>query len=149
MDIYVVQKGDTIESIGRKYNIPVIEIIKANNLVSPYLLNEGQSLTIPTSLYNIFNYYTVKKGDTLYDLANKNNTTVDILTGINGLDKDDYIYEGQTLLVPKMDVSLYITKMGDTIEDVALFFETVSTDVIYSNNSIYLLPGQLIVYKKA
>jgi len=149
MDIYVVEKGDTIESIGRKYNIPVIEIIKANNLVSPYLLNEGQSLTIPTSLYNIFNYYTVKKGDTLYDLANKNNTTVDILTGVNGLDKDDYIYEGQTLLVPKMDVSLYITKMGDTIEDVALFFETVSTDVIYSNNSIYLLPGQLIVYKKA
>ena len=24
MDIYIVEKGDTIESIGRKYNIPVI-----------------------------------------------------------------------------------------------------------------------------
>ena len=88
MDIYIVEKGDTIESIGRKYNIPVIEIIKANNLESPYLLNEGQSLTIPTSLYNIFNYYTIKKGDTLYNLANTSNTTVDILAQINGLNKD-------------------------------------------------------------
>ena len=147
MDIYVVEKDDTIESIGRKYNIPVIEIIKANNLVAPYLLVEGQSLTIPTGLYNIFNYYTVKKGDTLYELANANNTSVDILTSINGLDKDDYIYVGQTLLIPKEDISLYITKTGDTIEDVSLFFNAVTTDVIYSNNNIYLLPGQLIIYK--
>ena len=41
MDIYIVEKGDTIESIGRKYNRPVIEIIEANNLTSPYLLKEG------------------------------------------------------------------------------------------------------------
>ena len=149
MDIYIVEKGDTLEEIGRKYNIPVIEIIKANNLQVPYLLTEGQSLTIPTSLYNVFDYYTVKKGDTLYELAKNNNTTIDILTGINGLDKDDYIYEGQTILLPKEGTSLYITKAGDTIDDVAAFFKTVSTDIVYSNNSIYLLPGQLIVYTKA
>ena len=149
MDTYIVEKGDTIEAIGKKYNIPVIEIIKANNLKEPYLLMEGQSLTIPTSLYNIFDYYTVKKGDTLYKLAEENKTTVNILAEVNGLNKDEYIYEGQTLLVPKKDVSLYITKTGDTIEDVAVFFKTVATDVIYSNNNIYLLPGQLIVYTRA
>lgn len=149
MDTYIVEKGDTIEAIGKKYNIPVIEIIKANNLKEPYLLIEGQSLTIPTSLYNIFDYYTVKKGDNLYKLAEENQTTVNILAEVNGLNKDEYIYEGQTLLVPKKDVSLYITKTGDTIEDVAVFFKTVATDVIYSNNNIYLLPGQLIVYTRA
>lgn len=148
MDTYIVEKGDTIEAIGKKYNIPVIEIIKANNLKEPYLLMEGQSLTIPTSLYNIFDYYTVKKGDNLYKLAEENQTTVNILAEVNGLNKDEYIYEGQTLLVPKKDVSLYITKTGDTIEDVAVFFKTVATDVIYSNNNIYLLPGQLIVYTR-
>lgn len=149
MDTYIVEKGDTIEAIGKKYNIPVIEIIKANNLKEPYLLIEGQSLTIPTSLYNIFDYYTVKKGDNLYKLAEENQTTVNILAEVNGLNQDEYIYEGQTLLVPKKDVSLYITKTGDTIEDVAVFFKTVATDVIYSNNNIYLLPGQLIVYTRA
>ena len=140
MDIYIVEKGDTIESIGRKYNIPVIEIIEANNLTSPYLLKEGQSLTIPTGLYNIFNYYKVKKGDSLYEIAKANN--------VNGLEKDEYIYEGQTILVPKNDVTLYITKTGDTIETLSEFFKAPSSDIIYSNNNIYLLPGQLIIYRK-
>lgn len=149
MDIYIVEKGDTIESIGRKYNIPVIEIIKANNLKAPYLLNEGDSLTIPTGLYNIFDYYVVKKGDNLYEIAQKNNISLDLLLGVNGLDKDEYIYEGQTILIPKSDVKLYITKTGDTIESVSDFFKAPGVDIIYSNNSIYLLPGQLIVYRKS
>lgn len=149
MDIYIVEKGDTIESIGRKYNIPVIEIIKANNLKAPYLLNEGESLTIPTGLYNIFDYYVVKKGDNLYEIAQKNNISLDILLGVNGLDKDEYIYEGQTILIPKSDVKLYITKTGDTIESVSDFFKAPGVDIIYSNNSIYLLPGQLIIYRKS
>ena len=149
MDIYIVEQGDTIESIGRKYNIPVIEIIRANNLQAPYLLTTGQSLTIPTSLYNIFNYYTVKQGDTLYDIANKEGTTVDLIAGINGINPNEYIYEGQTILIPKQDVELYITKNGDTIDTLSDNFSVPSLDVLYSNNDIYLLPGQLIIYRKA
>ena len=149
MDSYIVEKGDTIENIGRKFNIPVVEIIRANNLKVPYLLTEGQSLSIPTNLYNIFDYYTIKKGDNLYDIAKLKDTKVDILAAINGLNKNEYIYEGGVILVPKKDTVLYITKEGDTIDTVADFFKTVSTDVLYSNNNIYLLPGQLIVYKKA
>ena len=149
MDNYIVEKKDTIESIARKYNIPAIEIIRANNLQAPYILKEGQSLTIPTSLFNLFNYYNVKKGDTLPKIAKENNTTVDLITQINGLNKDEYIYEGQTLLVPKTGINLYITKTGDTIDDVAEHFNAPVTDVIYSNNSIYLLPGQLVVYNNS
>lgn len=149
MDIYIVEQGDTIESIGRKYNIPVIEIIRANNLQAPYLLTPGQSLTIPTNLYNIFNYYTVKQGDTLYDIANKEGTTVDLIAGINGINPNEYIYEGQTILIPKQDVELYITKNGDTIDTLSENFSVPSLDVLYSNNDIYLLPGQLIIYRKA
>ncbi len=149
MDVYIVEQGDTIESIGRKYNLPVIEIIKANNLRAPYLLTVGQSLTIPTNLYNIFNYYTVKPGDTLYSIAEKESTTADLIAGVNGINPNEYIYEGQTLLVPKQDVELYITKNGDTIDTISEHFSAPSSDVIYSNNDIYLLPGQLIIYRKA
>ena len=149
MDVYIVEQGDTIESIGRKYNIPVIEIIRANNLKVPYILTVGQSLTIPTSLYNVFNYYVVKKGDNLYDIANKEGTTVEIISGINGINPNEYIYEGQTLLVPKQEVELYITKTGDTIDALSEKFSAPSLDVLYSNNDIYLLPGQLIIYRKA
>ena len=149
MDNYIVEKSDTIESIGRKFNIPVIEIIRANNLKAPYLLIEGQSLTIPTSLYNIFDYYTVKKGDNLYDIGKNKNTSVEIISQINGLEKDEYIYEGQTLLMPKPNIELYITKEGDTIDNLSEFFKAGVPDIIYSNNNIYLLPGQLKIYQKS
>jgi len=149
MDNYIVEKSDTIESIGRKFNIPVIEIIRANNLKEPYLLIEGQSLTIPTGLYNIFDYYTVKKGDNLYDIARRYNVDLDILSQVNGLEKEEFIYEGQTLLVPKQEISLYITKEGDTVDNLSEFFNASTPDVIYSNNNVYLLPGQLIIYKRS
>ena len=148
MDVYIVEQGDNIESIGRKYNIPVIEIIKANNLTPPYILTVGQSLTIPTNLYNIFDYYVVKKGDTLYSIAEREDTTIDLLAGINGINPTEYIYENQTLLIPKKDVELYITKNGDTIDTISEHFSAASSDVIYSNNDIYLMPGQLIIYRK-
>lgn len=149
MDTYIVETGDTIESISRKFNIPAIEIIRANNLEAPYILTIGEALMIPTSLYNVFDYYIVKSGDTLYSIANSNNTTVDMLSSVNGLNKDEYIYENQTILVPKSDVNLYITKTGDTIETLSKFFNASGSEIIYSNNSIYLLPGQLIIYRKA
>ena len=148
MDVYIVEEGDNIENIGRKFNIPVIEIIKANNLTPPYLLTIGQSLTIPTNLYNIFDYYVVKKGDTLYSIAEKENITVDLIAGINGINPTEYIYEGQTILIPKQGVELYITKDGDTIDTISEHFSAPSVDVIYSNNDIYLMPGQLIIYRR-
>ncbi len=148
MDVYIVEEGDNIENIGRKFNIPVIEIIKANNLTPPYLLTIGQSLTIPTNLYNIFDYYVVKKGDTLYSIAEKENITVDLIAGINGINPTEYIYENQTILIPKQGVELYITKDGDTIDTIAEHFSAPSVDVIYSNNDIYLMPGQLIIYRE-
>ena len=147
MDVYIVEEGDNIENIGRKFNIPVIEIIKANNLTPPYLLTIGQSLTIPTNLYNIFDYYVVKKGDTLYSIAEKENITVDLIAGINGINPTEYIYENQTILIPKQGVELYITKDGDTIDTISEHFSAPSVDVIYSNNDIYLMPGQLIIYR--
>lgn len=73
---------------------------------------------------------------------------MDILAQVNGLDPDEYIYENQTLLIPREEVSLYITKPGDTVDNLADFFKAPAMDVIYSNNSIYLLPGQLVIYRK-
>ena len=66
---------------------------------------------------------------------------------INGLDPSEYIYPGQTILVPKQGVSVYITTMGDTIQNIARYFNTTVANLSYNNNNIYLLPDQLIVYR--
>jgi LysM repeat protein len=42
----------------------------------------------------------VRKGDTLYSLAQKNNTSVDKLIRTNKLGRNALIKEGQKLLIP-------------------------------------------------
>ncbi len=148
MDTYLVKTGDTILSIAKYYNIPASVIISANNLKEPYNIKEGDVLNIPTSNFNIFDYYTVKENDTLYKIANIYNTDVATLSEINGLNVNEYIYPNQVLLVPKSNILTYITKEGDTLSNVLDYFKTDVNGLIYNNNNIYLLPEQLLVYRK-
>lgn len=49
--IYIVQRGDTLFSIGRRYGVPMQSIIAVNNLVNPNRLSIGQTLIIPPPDY--------------------------------------------------------------------------------------------------
>lgn len=89
-NIYEVQKGDTLWSISKKYNISVDAIKKQNNLVDN-ILSIGGKLLIPNS-----NKYIVQKGDTLYSIAKKFETTVDKLKQINNI-TDDILSIGQLI----------------------------------------------------
>ena len=78
--LYVVKNKDTLYSIASKYNTSVNEIVRINNLNSN-VINVGQQLRIPINSTNNFDYlsYYVKKGDTLYSIANRYDVTVDEL----------------------------------------------------------------------
>jgi flagellum-specific peptidoglycan hydrolase FlgJ len=58
---------------------------------------EKEAVVNTNPKYSIPNYYTVKKGDTLYSIAKRFNTTVKMLKEINGL-KDNTLSIGQKLL---------------------------------------------------
>jgi nucleoid-associated protein YgaU len=45
--------------------------------------------------------YTVRDGDTLWDIAREHDTTVDAIQGANGIDDDDVIQPGQELKIPR------------------------------------------------
>ena len=45
--IYVVQPGETLTSIAKAHNLTVEELIAANELINPNLLNAGQEIRIP------------------------------------------------------------------------------------------------------
>jgi LysM repeat protein len=94
---YTVQKGDTIWSISNKVNVPVSDIRKLNNLIIDSL-REGQVILIPKKALN-YQIYIVNKGDTLYNIANRYNVTVDEIKKINDL-KSDLIVIGQELKLP-------------------------------------------------
>ena len=148
METYIVKNGDTLESIAATFNVPIEDIIRVNNLMEPYYLYEGLILSIPTPVFNVFDYYTVKQGDTLYSIARRYGIDVDTLVSINGISKYDYIYPNQTILVPKNSVVTYVTKQGDTLTKVSKYFGTTELAVLNNNSNIYLQPEQLLIYRK-
>jgi hypothetical protein len=44
---YIVQKGDTLASIGRKFGVSWKKLQEANNLANPNLITPGQKIIIP------------------------------------------------------------------------------------------------------
>ena len=58
-----VEKGDTLYSISKRYDMPLRDLIDANGLKPPYTLKVGQVLRLPASTYHI-----VSRGDTLYSI---------------------------------------------------------------------------------
>ena len=93
---YIVQKGDSLYSIARKYSTTIDKIKDLNNLTTN-LLSIGQVLLIPTNT-NLETTYTVQKGDSLYSIAKKYDTTVDRLKQLNNL-KSNLLSIGQILIV--------------------------------------------------
>ena len=70
--------------------------------------------------------YTVKKDDSLWDIAMTHGTTVDELARINGINKKDFIYPGQILKLKDnttsgglIDDVWYTVKEGDSICEIA------------------------------
>jgi len=146
-EIYIVQEGDTILSVAQLYGIKVIDLIRANELEDVYYLTPGEELIIPTDAPLGFMYYTIQKGDTLYNIAKEHNISVNDLAEINGIENVNYIYPNERILVPKEGVYAYITKENDTITNVAKLLGVSLDDILSFNKRIYLLPDQLIAYK--
>ena len=130
-DYYVVKKGDSLWSIAKKYNMTVDELKSINNLKSN-LLSIGQRLKIKESNDNQ-NIYIVKKGDTLYKIANMYGTTVDNLKALNNL-KNNNLSIGQKLIVPSKN-KIYIVQKGDSLWSIARKYDT-TVDSIKRNNNL-------------
>lgn len=95
---YTVQKGDSLWVIANKYGITTEELKSYNNLTSN-LLSIGQVLKIPQGKTSPENIYIVKKGDSLWTIANRYNTTVEKIKVLNNL-TSNLLSIGQQLKIP-------------------------------------------------
>ena len=146
---YVVKKGDTLYGISKMYNVSVDDIKKYNGLTSNDL-SIGKVLKIPNTL-NVYDSYTVKRGDTLYSIARKYNTTVDNLRRLNNLNNDS-LSIGQVILLPGVDTSsdntsIYVVNPGDTLYSIAREYDTTA-EVLKDLNTLttnILSVGQKLV----
>lgn len=137
---YIVKKGDSLWSIASKNNTTVDNIKKLNNLSSNNL-SVGQVLKLSYDAENEdikeSNIYTVKKGDSLWLIANKYGTTVDELKSVNNL-KSNTLSIGQTLIIPEKKESTskisYVVKKGDSLWLIANKYDTTVEKIKSTNN---------------
>ncbi|RQD74582.1 MAG: LysM peptidoglycan-binding domain-containing protein [Candidatus Syntrophonatronum acetioxidans] len=93
---YNVQRGDSLWKISQRYNVTVSQLKSANGL-SGDMIFPGQTLAIPQGGTSS-SQYTVQRGDTLWKIAQKYNTTVAQIKSINSL-TTDMIIPGQILTI--------------------------------------------------
>ena len=94
-DKVTVQRGDTLYSISKRYNVPLRDLIEINNLTPPYTLIIGRQLRLPTA-----KFHTVAKGDTLYNISKRYGVDVTTLSRVNHLQAPYTLSIGQRLALP-------------------------------------------------
>ena len=92
--------------------------------------------------------YIVQRGDSLYSIAKKYNTTPQVIATYNGLNVGDYIYPGQEIQLPNKNENFYVVKKDDTINDLLQKLNISIQDLLDLNDNILLKEEQVIFYKK-
>lgn len=146
--IYQIEYGDTLENIARKIGTTVDNLKKINGFSGDLDLVVGSLIVIPKSEKQIFDVYRIKQGDSIYSIASKYNVDPETLVLLNGLDKDEYIYPNQEIMVPRDDVIIYITKEGDTVSAIINNLGVDANTFNSENERIFVIEDQLIVHKK-
>lgn len=127
---YTTKKGDTLYSIAKQYGISVEYLKDLNNMTNDDL-QIGEVLIVPKTTINNQNTYTVKKGDTLWNISKKYNITPSELKEANNLDTN-LINIGQELIIP--DVRTYQIEKGDSIFNISKKFDIDMNELIDKND---------------
>lgn len=109
---HVVESGQSLSKIARLYRTTVAELMKLNGLKNANVLLVGQKLRVPCREGKPpvvvtpepppdgeCIWYTVQRGDSLYKLAQKYNTTVAAIAERNKIANPSLIYVGQKLCI--------------------------------------------------
>ena len=145
-EIYIIKENDTLESIADKYKTTPGILKQINGIQTLMDLRPNNEIIVPILKQQPYQYYTVKKGDNIYEIARNNNIDYKMLLTLNGLDEGDYIYPNQTIILPKVGVQLYITKEDDTLDFVLNKLNLGIEELQRENENIYLRPDQILVY---
>ena len=108
--VHIIEKGDTLYALSKKYNTPIDSILKKNNLSDPSKIKIGQKIIIPvensakddkkTKTNSDTLTHVVQKGDTLYALAKKFGIKFSDLLKLNGINEKTPLKIGQILKIP-------------------------------------------------
>ncbi|MFO7784659.1 MAG: LysM peptidoglycan-binding domain-containing protein [Thermodesulfobacteriota bacterium] len=159
-----VRRGETLSTIARRYGTSIQAIASVNGIQNRNYLRVGSNLKIPTrgstsavaaaySQKGGLTDYKVRKGDSLWKIAQRFSTTTGAIQSVNGL-RTTRLQIGQPLKVPagtssgtSKTVQTYRVKKGDSPYLIALRHKMELSDFLKvnrltPNSTIY--PGQVV-----
>jgi membrane-bound lytic murein transglycosylase D len=115
--VHRVRRGETLSTIARRYGTSVRAIMAHNGLTSSHYVRAGWKLKIPTKASRASSQqppklvtvstsdgkvytYTVRRGDSLWRIANRYGTTTKAIQTLNHLRSSD-LQIGQVLKIPQ------------------------------------------------
>ena len=125
---HLVQKGDTLWGLSRKYKVPLKSIIQANSIQSTKRLQIGEKILIPGGLVEEV-WYQVKPGDTLASIARRHSVEWQDLQRINAISSPRHLQIGRKIRLqggnklptpgrPTRE-AWYSVRPGDTLSSIA------------------------------
>lgn len=158
--IHVVVEGDSLFGIAQQYDTTVAALLFLNNLTETSILTLGQQLIVSGDVPEVTpvpdsaetdptipKVHIVIAGDTLFSIAEQHDIELDDLLQVNRLASDAVLSVGQELLIPGVPgtttLVVYTVQYGDTLDDLALRFNTDTNAIIAANE--LLNPDHLVV----
>lgn len=180
--VHVVGRGEHLAQIAKRYGVSVTELIDYNEIDNPNIIVTGQRLLIPgagTVSAEVYGtpaeeaqlpagngYYTVRRGDTLSEIAKRYELDPEDLMRLNGLSNANFIWVGQELRLSarvepsgvtvdeteRSDVAevIYVVQEGDTLSEIAALYNTTTQELLTANglpNSNFVWVGQSLRIK--
>ena len=182
---HTVQRGETVAILAARYGSSISAIAEANGLGSNYLIRVGQSLIIPVRVPNpapptptrpvvitatpegddnmpptTGEIYIVQRGDTLFHIAQRFNTSISAIAQLNGIVNVDRIQAGQRLMIPGTPrpnpptavpgptTQTYLVLPGDTLSRISLRFDVPISRIARANNIVnwnWIFAGQRLI----
>lgn len=95
--VYIVKSGDTLSKIAQKFNTTVSVLATDNNIQNVNLIYPGQQIRIKDDCKHDCGHtiYTVRRGDTLWSIARRYNTSIANIVRLNRIQNASLIYPGQ------------------------------------------------------
>ena len=151
--LYIVQSGDTLNSIAAQYGTTTAALASLNGISNPNMIYVGQTLKVDGTATATSNAstYTVQSGDTLSAIAAAHGLNTSTLAAYNGITNYNLIYVGQQLKFNGGTTTrrTYTVRSGDTLSSIASRLGTTVSGLASRNsiaNANWIYPGQTLIY---
>ena len=151
--VYIVQPGDTLWGIARRFGVSVDDLTAENGLTDPGQLAVGARLVIPglEGIEGVLVTETIPFGENLESLSRQYRIPVKMLIRLNRFTSPGDAYAGSTLIVPQAESDEAATargrvtlKPGQSLFELALGAQVNPWSLLIDNqltDSQHALPG--------